>query len=144
MPLDAFLARLDRVRKSGNGWTARCPAHDDRTASLSIADGDDGRVLVHCFAGCAVADIVAAVGLTLADLFPERVRDLSPLARAERRKAARESGWAAALRVLSRESGVVAACAHAIAEGAFIGNDDLSRLATAIDRIEQARGVLTA
>ena len=76
MSADALLARLDGVRRSGNGWTARCPAHEDRTASLSIAEGDDGRVLVHCFAGCNTMDVLGAVGMMLGDLFPERVRDL--------------------------------------------------------------------
>ena len=41
-----------RGRKVGSGWMARCPAHDDRTPSLSIRDGADGKVLVRCHAGC--------------------------------------------------------------------------------------------
>ena len=48
---------------------ARCPAHEDRRASLSIGEGDDGRVLIKCFAGCAFEDIVRAVGLEPRDLF---------------------------------------------------------------------------
>ena len=40
-------------RKAGGGWTARCPSHDDHEPSLSIRDGDDGKVLVRCHAGCA-------------------------------------------------------------------------------------------
>jgi len=144
MPLDAFLARLDGVRRSGKGWIARCPAHEDRTASLSIGEGDDDRVLVHCFGGCAAADVLAAIGLSIADLFPEPVRDLSPLDRARRREAAHASNWAAALRVLSRESRVVSACAQAIADGALLGNGDLTRLAEAMQRIEDAREVLAA
>jgi len=49
---------------------ARCPAHDDRSPSLSIRETNDGTILLKCFAGCGAADVVAAVGLTLADLFP--------------------------------------------------------------------------
>src|SRR4051812_22288676 len=60
---------MSQPRPSGRGWMAHCPAHKDRTPSLSIAEGDDGRVLVNCFAGCSVEDIVAAVGVTTADLF---------------------------------------------------------------------------
>ena len=56
------------------GWTARCPAHEDNRASLSIGAGDDGRVLVHCHAGCTTEAIAAALGLTVADLF-DRDRD---------------------------------------------------------------------
>ena len=44
---DLFLGRLERVRRSGTGWTARCPAHQDRNASLSISLGDDERILLH-------------------------------------------------------------------------------------------------
>ena len=72
-PLETLLARLPNARKAGNGWSARCPAHDDRRASLSIAQGDDGTALVKCHAGCDTAAILAAVGLKLADLFPPKV-----------------------------------------------------------------------
>jgi putative DNA primase/helicase len=48
-------------RKSGRGWSACCPAHDDRTPSLSIQDADDGRVLVHCHAGCDQARVIATL-----------------------------------------------------------------------------------
>lgn len=51
---------------------ARCPAHKDRTASLSIRELDDGRTLVHCFAGCEVGAVLGAIGLDLADLYPPR------------------------------------------------------------------------
>jgi putative DNA primase/helicase len=48
-------------RKAGGGWVARCPAHDDRTPSLSLADGHDGRLLVKCWAGCSAHDVLAAL-----------------------------------------------------------------------------------
>jgi putative DNA primase/helicase len=48
-------------RKSGRGWSACCPAHDDSTPSLSIQDADDGRVLVHCHAGCEQAEVITAL-----------------------------------------------------------------------------------
>lgn len=64
-----LLETLDGVRRSGSGWQARCPAHDDQVASLAIRVADDGRTLLHCHAGCATEDVVAAVGLTLSDLF---------------------------------------------------------------------------
>jgi hypothetical protein len=74
-PVERLLARLKRVRKSGKGWAAFCPAHDDRSPSLSIAEGDDGRALVHCFAGCRGEEIARAVGLEVRDLFPDRDGD---------------------------------------------------------------------
>ena len=71
-PIELLLSRLERVRANRNGtWVARCPAHDDRSPSLSIATGDDGKVLLHCFAGCGAADVVESVGLELSNLFPE-------------------------------------------------------------------------
>ena len=66
------------ARRAGDGWTARCPAHDDTRASLSINAGDDGRVLLKCHAGCAVEAIVAEVRLTMADLFPKEERGARP------------------------------------------------------------------
>jgi hypothetical protein len=71
-PLELLLSKLPGAKKSGSGWSARCPAHDDRHASLSVSTGDDGRVLLHCHASCDTAAIVAALGLGLADLFPAK------------------------------------------------------------------------
>lgn len=68
-PVARVLAKLERVRRSGVGWEARCPAHDDQHASLSISVGDDGRVLVRCHAGCHTALVVAALGIEMRDLF---------------------------------------------------------------------------
>ena len=42
-------------RRSGAGYSARCPAHDDSNPSLSITEGDDGRALINCQAGCAIS-----------------------------------------------------------------------------------------
>jgi len=69
-PLQNVLDRLDGVRRSNSGYEARCPAHDDRHASLSVSHGDDGRVLLHCHAGCAPVDVCKAMGLRLGNLFP--------------------------------------------------------------------------
>jgi len=77
-PADMLLPRLDKVREMAPGrWMARCPAHEDRSPSLSIRQADD-RLLIHCFAGCAAEDVLTAVGLTFEDLFDE------PLAARER------------------------------------------------------------
>ncbi|MEX0979297.1 MAG: hypothetical protein WDZ48_10615, partial [Pirellulales bacterium] len=68
-PVERILAKLPDAKKSGTGWSARCPAHDDRRASLSIAEGDDGKALVNCHAGCSVDAICAAVGMKPTELF---------------------------------------------------------------------------
>lgn len=69
MQIDDFLSRLQKVKKSASGWQACCPAHEDRTPSLSISMGDDGRILTKCFAGCDTKDICDAMGIKQSDLF---------------------------------------------------------------------------
>jgi hypothetical protein len=65
------LADTLKARPTGRlKWVARCPAHEDRSPSLSITEGRDGRVLVHCFGGCRPEAILEAIGLTFADLKP--------------------------------------------------------------------------
>lgn len=68
-----LLNRFGKVRQTGAGkWLACCPAHEDRSPSLSVKQTDDGKILLHCFGGCSVTDIVAVINLQLADLMPER------------------------------------------------------------------------
>jgi hypothetical protein len=74
MKADRF-AEIIGARPVGAGrWKARCPAHADNSPSLSVAEGDDGRILLCCHAGCSAAEIVSAKGLSLADLFEGRPR----------------------------------------------------------------------
>jgi len=70
MSLETVLERLPDHKPTSNGWQARCPAHDDRKASLCIHTEPDGKVLLKCQAGCETKDILAALGLTWNDLFP--------------------------------------------------------------------------
>lgn len=72
-PLGRVLGKLGSVTKAGASYAARCPAHDDEHASLSVSEGDDGRVLVNCHAGCEPDDVLAAVKLEWRDLFPAKV-----------------------------------------------------------------------
>ena len=79
-PLERVLNRLENVRPGSNGWIALCPGHDDNRRSLSVGETDDGRVLLKCFAGCEVGEIVSALDLEMRDLFPRASPD-------EKRKA---------------------------------------------------------
>lgn len=64
-------ANLEGVEGRGDGaFAALCPAHEDRQPSLSVSEGDDGRALLRCHAGCGTVDILAAAGLEWRDLFP--------------------------------------------------------------------------
>ena len=67
MTLDEFLSLLDNAKKSGRGFVAKCPAHEDRTASLSVT-AKEGRILLKCHAGCEAKSVVATLRITFNDL----------------------------------------------------------------------------
>jgi hypothetical protein len=69
--INDILNRLDGVRKTGRGYMARCPAHEDKYPSLSITQGEDGKILLYCFAGCPVGEICTAMGIDLGQLFSD-------------------------------------------------------------------------
>jgi hypothetical protein len=73
-PIEKLLSTLDKVKlvKAGR-WVACCPAHHDRTPSLSIRETQKGIVLIKCWVGCTFDQIVAAAGLEPRDLFPARI-----------------------------------------------------------------------
>ncbi|MEQ9453829.1 MAG: DUF3987 domain-containing protein [Phycisphaeraceae bacterium] len=72
-PLEKVLEALNqhncRPKRSGKGYKAHCPAHNDKNPSLSITEGDDGKVLIKCHAGCKTEDVVAELGLQMSDLY---------------------------------------------------------------------------
>lgn len=110
MTAEDFLARLNQVRTRGaNRWLACCPAHEDREPSLSISEGERG-LLLHCFSGCALADICRSIGLAERDLF--YAQEAAPRAR---REAARQRAHERRQReVLARKrSRRLDACKHA-------------------------------
>jgi len=141
-PLDRLLPLLANVRQYGKGYRCDCPNGHTSRGTLSITEGDDGRALLTCFAGCAAADVLAAIGLTLADLFPAPVRDQSPLGRAQRREAMQAANVAAAVAVLAREVDVVSAAAGTLAHGDVLADADRDRLALADKRIHDIKAVL--
>ena len=93
-PLRIVLDRLEGVKRTGQGqYMARCPAHDDRHASLSVGVGQDGRVLLDCKAGCAVGEVVKALGMKVSDLFAAPPATLPrPVPRRAPAKKARKAG----------------------------------------------------
>lgn len=83
-PTQLILDRLDgaglRPYPAGSGFRSFCPSHDDvHTPSLQVDEGDDGRVLLYCRAGCHAGDVAGELGLRLRDLFPARDRQLAPV-----------------------------------------------------------------
>jgi hypothetical protein len=130
-----LLDRLDGVRQTGAGrWLARCPAHEDRRASLSIRELDDGRILLHDFAGCAAHEVVGALGLNLSDLFPAS-RPSGPYSLAGVRRPFPASD---VLRALDLEATVVVIAAGRLAKGYALTPEDRERLTLAASRIGAA------
>lgn len=76
--MHSLVETLAQVRHDGRSRSVRCPAHEDDTASLSVARGREGRVLLHCHAGCPVDAVLDAAGLTAADLFSEPAARTGP------------------------------------------------------------------
>jgi DNA primase len=141
-PAEQLLSRVEGARRTGRGWIAKCPAHKDGSPSLSISEGDDGRVLLRCFAGCSAASVVSALGMQLADLFAERLAPATPEQRRDLRERARQAEWRAALNVLGAEAAVLAAVAAQLQAGQALAPPDADRLALAATRIDDARVVL--
>ena len=75
--IEDFVSRLSSVKGSRNQYSARCPAHDDKHASLSISQSDDGKILLCCHAGCTTEQIVSAIGLKISDLFQNETKKYS-------------------------------------------------------------------
>lgn len=123
-PVALILERLEGARKSGTGWIARCPAHKDRSPSLSVREGTRGAVL-HCHAGCATQAVVEAIGLRMADLFNE------PLSLPQRRQRATR----AILKGVVTESLVVVCAASPVG---VLTDADNARLSTALARLRAA------
>ena len=74
-PFELVLSKLIGIKRwASGGAMARCPSpgHPDKTASLSLNEAVDGKVLMHCHAGCTPETIVEALGLKIADLFPDK------------------------------------------------------------------------
>lgn len=133
MSAETILSRLERVKRTGAGrYQACCPAHDDRGPSLSVRELDDGRVLVHCFAGCDVHSVLSALGLTFDDLFPPR--DLGQHAKREGRSFPATD----ILRAIAFEVLVVAVAGSAMLAGEPFNAVDRDRLFTAVGRIQAA------
>lgn len=138
MGLNELLSKLHGV-KAGNAvgrYIARCPAHEDRAPSLTIRGEEDGRILIHCFAGCDALDVVQAVGMTLSDLFPER------LTRERMPRVHMPFSPMDALNCLTTESAIVAIAASDLSLGKTLSEPDTMRVLRAAGRIATALEVL--
>ena len=130
--LDHLLSHLDKVKRTGPGtYQACCPAHADHSPSLSVRELEDGRILLHCFAGCEAHEVLSAAGLDIHALFPEReIQHGKP----ERRPFPA----ADVLRAIGFEALVVAAAATSLLAGQAFTEVDRERLILAGQRIQAA------
>ncbi len=135
--VEALLHRLDKVRTSGNGkWMACCPAHQDRNPSLGIKLLDDGKILINCLSGCSPGDVMAAIGLSLKDLFPDGpISHHSNGMPAWKIKKYQEA--------LEHEQRVWGLSRADIAKGKLLSPEDMKRAKKAASRIFQITEVLS-
>lgn len=88
--VESLVSRLEYCKQVSSGkWIARCPAHEDRSPSLSIKELNDGRILIHCHAGCGANNILGSIGLEWADLYPEN-DNFSPVVKRREKDAYNE------------------------------------------------------
>jgi len=135
MSADTLLSQLAGFKRTGvNRWLALCPAHPDKRPSLAVRELDDGRVLVKCFAGCSVQEVLDAVGLEFDALYPEKL--IGHCLHPERRPfSARDI-----LEAVGNEALIVSVAASTIARGETLVEDDLERLMLASRRLQTAGG----
>lgn len=132
--IDNLIQRLEKVKGRNGSWTACCPAHDDRGPSLAVRELDDGRILLHCFAGCSTHSVLTALGMDMTDLFPPG--EYKP---GQGKPPVKPAFYASdLLRVIAFEALVVQIAAFDMANGKTPSETDQQRLMQAYQRIEEA------
>ena len=133
--IETLLSRLHGVRQvKAQSWMSRCPAHNGDGRSLAVSVKEQGTILIHCFAhNCEAGDILAAVGMTVGDLFPD------PIPEHRRTQSPRTHGLPAAdvVTVLRHELAVV----EVLMSDLYAGTLDfaaLDRAAVCAGRIRKA------
>ena len=134
-PIEKLLPRLEKVRQTAPAkWMACCPAHDDRSPSLSIRELSDGQLLVNCLAGCGGADVVRAVGLGFHDLYPENPQITKGCAP---KFNARE-----VLEISKQETLVAAVGLDRLLAGEALTDEDIDHMRTSLHRLRGILGVV--
>ena len=136
-PVEKLLTRLEKVRGRNGSWTACCPAHEDKGPSLAVRENEDGRILLHCFAGCETASVLGAIGMDMTDLFPpDNKRRDYPV---EGKPSMKPAFFASDLmRIIHFEALVVQIVAFDLANNKPVTNETRERMLTAYQRIDEA------
>lgn len=143
-PTNLILDSVENVKPNGQGWVGCCPVHESKSrSSLSIKQAEDGRVLLHCFAGCSALEIVHALGLELADLFERPITlNPSPQQKREWRDKAKLALWKSCRDDLIVEMNVLLLGAGDLYRGKSLSREDMDRMLLAGKRWRNALGEL--
>jgi hypothetical protein len=135
MSADKLLSRLQRVKRTAPGkWIASCPTREDKSPSLAIAQKDDGTILLHDFGGDSVEAILGAVGLSFADLYPDKP---GPVGKPVRRPFNASD----VLSLVAFESTVAVVVVSDVVSGKEVTDQDFERLLVAAQRLGNAAEV---
>ena len=130
-PVDIFLSLVEHKRTGRDHGLFRVPTRDDKRMSGTWRELSDGRLLIHDFGGHSTIDILAAIGLDVTDLFPERTTHQP---RPERRPFPASD----VLRAVAFEAVVVKCAAARIRIGEPLIRQDHERLGLAVERLRNA------
>jgi len=132
--VNKILTLLRKVKSTGNNtWMACCPAHDDKSPSMTISDYSDN-ILIHCFSGCTPIDILESIGLDFSDLFPDKNYT-------EKSKGAVFNAYDV-LEALSTETTIVYMTGSKMFDTKKISDADWLRLKVAVQRINAASNLV--
>lgn len=135
-PLEIIIPHLENVKRTGEGkFIARCPAHGDKSPSLSLKELPDASVLVHCFAGCETLTVLSAIGLQLRDLYPTPAKGFEN--QAQRPPAPRFTAHEL-LELIHFEGLVVLIAASTLSRNVPLEPTDLERVGIAVKTLESA------
>lgn len=115
-PIAKVLRALGLKRTRATQYSARCPAHDDSTASLSVGVNEAGVVGLHCHAGCNAEAVCEALNITVADLFPTTAKRATP-----KRKARHPAAFAAVREVSEAERAEASSAAKGLGPASLTG-----------------------
>ncbi|MBD8873862.1 hypothetical protein [Rhodanobacter sp. DHB23] len=147
-PLERILAAHEHVtgyreRRTGRGYRITCAVCATASYKGAVTEAENGSVLMHFFCGHSSAEVLDALGLSLADLFPTRdLRTLTPQQRRELRESALLPKWRAALEVLTHEANVLLIVASKMGDGFVLDDNELTRMRIGALKIFDAQQVL--
>ena len=126
--ISEILLRMPRYRKTGkHAYMCACPAHQDKTASLAVKETEDGRILIHCFAGCGATEVLDAIGMDWDALFPDTYKTFP---REKNRVNFRDCADQ-----LTLEGAILLQYANMVAKGEAINRESLLKCVSSISRI---------